>query len=44
MRTLTPALQQRVNQAQADAAKSETNNEMLRSYIESINKNLASKN
>ncbi|KAI3628887.1 hypothetical protein CBS14141_000590 [Malassezia furfur] len=37
-------LQQRVNQAQADAAKSETNNEMLQSYIESINKNLASKN
>lgn len=44
MCVLTPALQQRVNQAQSDAAKSETNNEMLQSYIESINKNLASKN
>ncbi|WFD42939.1 hypothetical protein MPSI1_001590 [Malassezia psittaci] len=37
------ALQQRVNQAQADASSSEKNNLLLQSYIESINKNLASK-
>ena len=40
---LTAAMQQRLNQVQAECIKSETNNEMLQSYIDSITKKLATK-
>lgn len=36
-------MQQRLNQVQAECIKSETNNEMLQSYIDSITKKLATK-